>query len=93
MSTQTHASHLGLKEISNDEQYIRFQGSLGACKRMAFAHGCEVWADQRRQIETGITSSEITGYFLRDQNDRGSLIIKDREGWVLMLNKETWDNE
>ncbi len=96
MSTQIHVSHLGLTEIDDNPNSILFLGSLAACKRMAFAHGCELKGPEFKRMGMGkdnVNQNIITAWNLEDQKGRHSLIQRDRDGWVLILNKETWDNE
>lgn len=93
--TATHISHFGLTQIGQTADSIVFEGSLGACRRMAFAHGLEVekYEGQTVSIEGGratmapASADKFTWCFFK----QGGFICKTRDGWSLLLRMETWN--
>jgi hypothetical protein len=91
--TTTHVSHFGLSEVYRSSTSILFEGSLGACKRMAAAHGMEVDHYEGRTLSSSAwgsmaTPDDFTSIIFRD----GGLLMKDREGWTLVMPLKIWNN-
>ena len=81
--THTHVSHFGLKETGETETYKLFQGTKGACLRMLYAHGCEIWQEPYAGRKV-----------LKDQQGRiSTLTWLENNIWGIYLRKETWEKE
>lgn len=92
--TLTHTSHFGLTLLSQTDDNIVFEGSLSACRRMAFAHGMEVDRYEGRTIS--IDGRRAT-YTPADEKHfsicwfKGSgLIVKSRDGYCLVMPLAVW---
>lgn len=94
--TATHLSHFGLKMTGESEDRVFFEGSLANCKRMAFAHGCQVSSEEGPILESGggkaiYAVTPIVTYWLVDETgDHAGMIKKIQDGWILLLSREVW---
>lgn len=95
--TLTHLSHFGLSQIGQTSDNILFEGSLAACKRMAFAHGMEieryegflVGCDGSHATYTQADSRSFSRILLRN----GGMIQKTRDGFCLVMPNSAWEND
>lgn len=97
--TMTHLSHFGLTHTGTLHDSVYLEGTLAACKRMAFAHGCTISGEEGRIIEMGSSGAicnmnDITGYWLAGPDgEHAGMIHRGRDGWTLVLNRQIWDAE
>jgi hypothetical protein len=95
--TIAHISHYDLTEIGRTSDNIVFSGSLGACKRMAAAHGMEV--ESMEGAITGCDGNRAT-YLPPDESKPalawfkgGGLIIRGRDDYSLLMPLAVWMND
>lgn len=95
--TMTHVSHFGLTLLSETSTGLVFEGSLGACKRMAFAHGLEV--DEVRGPILGSVNGVATYGHLNPERPMsmtfkgGGLVQRAQDGYCLVLPRSVWENQ
>ena len=94
--TTTHLSHFGLTKTHETDTRVYFEGTLADCKRIAFAHGCEIIDEEYRILEMNGTSvitdsTTVTCYWLADQTgEHAGLIHRGRDAWTLAISRAAW---
>jgi hypothetical protein len=97
--TITHLSHFGLEKIGETPESIIFEGTLGACKKLAFSHGCEISQSQGRILgcdggRAHFDTTTMTSHWLKSETgDHAGLIQKTRDAWALVLSRKVWVND
>lgn len=92
--TITHLSHLDLTKIGETRDSILFEGSLAACRRMAFAHGMEVekyegatvGMDGSRAFTIPADANSFVWCFFRG----GGFIQRGRDNYCLLIPMAVW---
>lgn len=95
--TLTHLSHFGLEKIGETADNVVFSGTLGSCKRMAFAHGMEIEKYEGRilssvnghAIHAPVSESNPTLIWFKG----GGLILKGRDDYSLVMPLKVWKND
>jgi hypothetical protein len=94
--TITHLSHFGLTVIGQTADNMIFEGTLAACRRMAFAHGMEI---DRYEGRTVSIEGRRATYTTASENDfsfcwlkQGGFINKTRDGYCLVMPMNVWIN-
>jgi hypothetical protein len=95
--TLTHLSHLDLTEIARTGDSIVFEGTLAACKRMAFAHGMEI---ERYEGPILSMNGGVAQYGMASETrpaaiwfKNGGLIIKGRDNYCFVMPLGVWMND
>ena len=95
--TNTHVSHLGLELIRETDTSIVFAGTLGACKRMAFAHGMEIERYEGRTVAVNgryaITTPVDTTNPNRIWFINGGMIQKTVGDYTLVMPRKVWNEQ
>jgi hypothetical protein len=97
--TTTHLSHFDLTQSGLTGDRVYLDGTLAACKRMAFAHGCAIAGEEGRIIEINegraiCNMNDITAYWLADANgEHAGMIHKGRDAWTLALDLKVWEQD
>ncbi len=96
MATIAHLSHYDLTEIGTTSTNILFSGTLGACKRMAAAHGMEI--EKYEGYVIGINGNQATytpasaTSFSRIWFVDGGMIQRCQGDFTLVMPLEVWRN-
>lgn len=92
--TLTHLSHFGLTLLRETADNVVFEGSLAACRRMAFAHGMEVDRYEGRTVSVNagraVTTPASEGDFSVCWFKGSGLVAKTRDGYCLVLPQAAW---
>lgn len=92
--TMTHLSHFEITKIGQTEDNVVFEGSLAACRRLAFAHGMEVDRYEGRTVSIDNGKAICVPADDKDFSCcwfKGSgLIIKSRDGYCLVMPMTAW---
>ena len=96
MATIAHVSHYGLTQLPTNKNYIRFQGTMGNCKRLAAAHGLE-W--QEGFWQSPISNQRYARYTLTPLSVKVGVIMDLRredkrvDQHQIWFTQAVWENE
>ena len=95
--TMTHVSHFGLDLIRETTESLVFVGGLGACKRMAAAHGMEIDRYEGFLVSSdshgGVFTPASPKSFSRILYRGGGMVQKGRDDYTLVMPRRVWEQD
>jgi hypothetical protein len=96
MATLAHVSHYGLKQLADTHGLVRFEGTMGHCKRLAAAHGLE-W--QEGWYHSSIDHQDVARFrLLLDGKEVGCIMDMRRDAQrvdqhQVAFNRTIWESQ